>query len=70
MIESGSFNEEKARQILTAKSSAMTELELIRLRTDAAIFSILTTDQKAQFARLKTERPPMPPRKGFRPDKN
>ena len=68
MVEAGNFNEENARQIIGAKTSAQTELELIRLRTDAAIFAILTAEQKAQLAQLKEERPPFPPGKdGFRP---
>jgi len=68
MVEAGNFNEESARQIISAKTSAQTELELIRLRTDAAIFGILTAEQKAQLAQLKEERPPFPPGKdGFRP---
>ena len=69
MVEAGSFNEENARQILNSKAAAMTELELLRLRTDAAIFDILTTEQKAQLAQFKNQRPPMPPPDGFRPDK-
>ena len=69
MVEGGSFNEENARQILTAKASAMTELEILRLRADAAIFGILTAEQKAQLAQLKEERPPFPPGdSGFRPN--
>lgn len=70
MVESGSFNEDSARQIIIAKASAQTELELIRLRTDAAIFGILTVEQKAQLAQMKEERPPFPPgERGFRPEK-
>lgn len=70
MVEAGNFNEESARQIISAKTSAQTELELIRLRTDAAIFGILTAEQKAQLAQLKEERPPFPPGDGgFRPEK-
>jgi Spy/CpxP family protein refolding chaperone len=70
MVEDGNFNEESARQIISAKTSAQTELELIRLRTDAAIFGILTAEQKAQLAQMKEERPPFPPGKdGFRPEK-
>lgn len=70
MVEAGNFNEESARQIISAKTSAMTELELIRLRTDAAIFGILTAEQKAQLVQMKEERPPFPPGKdGFRPEK-
>lgn len=68
LVESGSFNEEQARQILSAKAQATTELELVRLRTDAAIFNLLTTEQKAQLAQLKANHPPMPPPDGFRPN--
>lgn len=70
LVESGNFNEENARRILTAKASAQTELELVRLRTDAAVFAVLTADQKAQLAQMKEERPPFPPGEGdFRPEK-
>lgn len=70
MVDSGSFNEENARQIISAKTAAQTELELIRLRTDAAIFGILTVEQKAQLAQMKEDRPPFPPGDGgFRPEK-
>lgn len=69
MVESGIFNEENARQILNAKSAATTEIELLRLRSEAAIFALLTTEQKAQLAQLKAERPPFPPAGGgFRPN--
>ena len=57
MVESGSFNEEQARQILNGKSQAMTELELIRLRSDAAILNILTAEQKTLLEQLKQQRP-------------
>lgn len=67
-VESGTFNEEQARQILSAKAQAMVEMELARLRTDAAIFKILTAEQKIQLEQLKQQRPE-PPRGGFRPEK-
>lgn len=70
MIESENFSEENARQILAAKASAQTELELVRLRTDAAVFGILTAEQKAQLAQMKKDRPPFPPGDGGnRPEK-
>ena len=65
LVESGSFNEVQARQILTEKASAMTELELIRLQTDAAIFNVFTSEQKAQIETLKSQRPPRPERREF-----
>ena len=66
LIESGTFDEAQARQILNAKSQTMIELEIIRLRTDAAVLKILTTEQKAQLEQLKQQRPEFPPRDGFR----
>lgn len=71
--ENGGFNEEQVRQILTEKAEVMTEIEVIRLRADSAIFSLLTTEQKAKLEQLKQRapefghgrggdfRPPMPP---------
>lgn len=70
ITESGSFDEAQVRQIVTQKSQAMVELEIIRLRTDASIFNLLTADQKAQLETLKKQRPEFPPRsgEGFRPE--
>lgn len=70
IVESGAFDEAQARQIIASKTSAQTELEIIRLRTDAAIRSLLTAEQIAQADLLKQKRldfPPPPP-EGFRPN--
>jgi Spy/CpxP family protein refolding chaperone len=61
LIESGSFNETQARQILATKSQIQIELEIIHLRTEAAVLNILTAEQKAQLEQLKKERRPQPP---------
>ena len=70
LIESGAFDEAQARQIIAVKSSAMTEMEIIRLRTDMSIRNLLTAEQIAQADLLKSRRPdfPPPPREGFRPN--
>ncbi len=71
IVQTTNFNEDQARQILTKKSAAQTELEIGRLRTDAAIFALLTADQKAkleQFRRERPERPNRSERGEFRPD--
>lgn len=57
LVESGNFNEDQARQILTEKAKIMTEMEIVRLRADAAVLKILTTEQKAQLEQLKLQRP-------------
>ncbi|HEY0427074.1 MAG TPA: Spy/CpxP family protein refolding chaperone [Pyrinomonadaceae bacterium] len=69
LVESGNFSEEKARQILSTKAQVSTEMEIIRLRTDAAIFNLLTDEQKTQFAELKQKRTQVPPGGDFRPNK-
>lgn len=67
---SGSFNEDQVRQILTARSQVLIEMDVVRLRTDAAIYNLLTADQKTQLEQLKQTRfegrrggfqPPPPP---------
>lgn len=71
IVEGGAFNEEQARQILNQKSQMMTEMEIVRLRADAAVYKILTAEQKAQLEQLKQQRPEFPPREprgGFRPE--
>lgn len=67
MIESGNYSEAQARPVLKDKAQNMTELELIRLGTDAAIQKLLTAEQKTQLAQLREKRPPFPPGGGFRP---
>jgi Spy/CpxP family protein refolding chaperone len=62
------FDEAQARQALAVKAQAMTELELIRLRTDAQIYGVLTPEQIMQLEQLKEKVPhgrPMPPPDGF-----
>jgi hypothetical protein len=46
MVESGNYTETQARPILKDKAQAMTELELIRLGTEAAIQKLLTAEQR------------------------
>lgn len=68
LVEGGSFNEEQARTILNLKAQTMTELELVRLRGDAAILKILTAEQKAQLEQLKQQRPRFGRGEGARPE--
>lgn len=67
MAESGTFSAEHARPILKDKAQNMTEIELIRLGTEAAIQRVLTAEQKTQLAQIREQRPPFPPGGGFRP---
>lgn len=67
MMDGGNYSEAQARPLVREKAQAMTEIELIRLGTEAAISKLLTTEQKAQLAQLKEKRPPFPPGGGPRP---
>jgi len=66
--EGESFDETQARQLLKTRGEIQTEIEIIRLKTDSAIFNLLTAEQIAKLDLLKQERPEFPPRDGgFRP---
>lgn len=68
MVDSGTFSDESAMRLIRVKADAMSKIELVRLRIDAAIAKVLTADQKAQIARLRTDRRPPPPGVDPRPD--
>lgn len=57
IVQAQTFNEEQARQILSAKAQAETELEIIHLRTESAIYNLLTAEQKTKLAELEKNRP-------------
>ncbi|HQU82436.1 MAG TPA: Spy/CpxP family protein refolding chaperone [Pyrinomonadaceae bacterium] len=68
LAESKTFDETQARAILKEKADVQIELDLIRLKTDAAVLAVLTTEQLAKLETLKQQRPEFPPRGEFRPD--
>jgi protein CpxP len=69
VAEGGTFNEAQAREVLAAKAKITTELELIKLRTDAAIFNLLTAEQRTKLEELKDQHPGPPRVRGdFRPN--
>ena len=59
IIESGSFDEEAVRELATAASEAMVEMRVISAQTDAAIYQLLTAEQRTTLSKL--QRPPKPP---------
>ena len=67
MVDSGSFDIDKAKPLIQAKADAMAAVELNRLIGEAAIQRVLTTEQRAQLAQIKERRPPVPPGRGFGP---
>ena len=66
MIDGGTFSIDAARPIVKARASAQAEIDLVRLANEAAIRSILTTDQRAKLDSM-ARRPPTPPVGGPRP---
>jgi len=61
LVEGGSFTDKAASALIKTKTDALAQLELIQLRTHAAIYKLLTADQRAQLSQLRPQRPPMPP---------
>jgi len=49
MAESGSFDETKARALVTQQSQTMIEAEVQKARVAAELFQVLTPDQKAKM---------------------
>lgn len=49
----GAFNEAAIREILAARARATIELEVIRLRTYAAIYNLLTAEQRALLEQIR-----------------
>lgn len=64
--EGESFDETAARKLLKTRGEIQIELEIIRLKTDSAVYNLLTAEQIAQLDLLKQQRPEFPPR-DFRP---
>jgi len=59
IIESGSFDETAVRELAGNASTAMVEMRVISARTDAAIYQLLTSEQRTKLAELeKATKPP------------
>lgn len=66
----GQFNESQIRTIAASQAQAMTELTVLRTRKDAAIYQVLTPEQRAKLDQFREEhqppdggpRPPRPPK--------
>lgn len=52
-IASGSFNEEKTRSLLAQSAQARTELELSHARMHAAMYNLLTPEQRTKLKERK-----------------
>lgn len=66
----GQFNESQIRTIAASEAQAMIELTVLRTRKDAAIYQVLTPEQRAKLDKFREEhqppdgpgRPPRPPK--------
>jgi Spy/CpxP family protein refolding chaperone len=59
IIESGSFDEAAVRELASNASAAMVEMRVISAKTEAAIYQLLTAEQRTKLAKL--EKAPKPP---------
>ena len=69
LVTGGAFDETQARKLLATKAQLMTEMDLIHLRTEAAVYGLLTAEQRAKAEQIKQDRAafPPPPFRGERP---
>jgi len=59
-VESGAFDENAVRAAAMDASQGFVELTVARARADAAVYQLLTAEQRARLASMK---PPPPPRR-------
>jgi Spy/CpxP family protein refolding chaperone len=63
-IESSTFDEAAVRALLVKEAQLMTELNVIRTRTENAVYNLLTAEQKTKLAELRAHHGP---RRGGKP---
>lgn len=57
LVEADSFDDEAARALAAKETTATAELRVIGARTDAAIYRLLTAEQKTTLSKLRTAGP-------------
>ncbi len=63
MLQTGTFDESAVRTLAATEAKAQIEVTVIRVRTEIAVYQLLTADQRAKLVELlKTPPPPGPPR--------
>jgi Spy/CpxP family protein refolding chaperone len=60
-IQADTFDEDAVRVLAQEEATATIELRVIGARTDAAVYKLLTADQKAALAKLSERKGPPPP---------
>jgi Spy/CpxP family protein refolding chaperone len=66
-VESGEFSEETVRALAAKEAAATIELRVIGAKTQAAIYKLLTAEQKKALADARDDQPPPRPRRGKSP---
>ncbi|HZS45738.1 MAG TPA: Spy/CpxP family protein refolding chaperone [Blastocatellia bacterium] len=61
IVENKQFDEQAARALTNQQANIEAQLSFIRIRTDSAIYRLLTDDQRAKLEQLKQQPPPPPP---------
>ncbi|HVO81177.1 MAG TPA: Spy/CpxP family protein refolding chaperone [Terriglobales bacterium] len=56
LVQSGNFDEAKARTIATQQAQSMIELEVQKAKMEAAMFQVLTPDQQSKLVELTNRR--------------
>lgn len=56
LIENSAFDETAVRALLAKETQLMTEMQVVDARTRNAVFNLLTTEQKAKLAELRSKR--------------
>lgn len=69
ITESGQFNEDAVRALAAKQAQAETELTVIRVRTQMAVFNLLTPEQKAKMKEMSERHHRQGPPPGEHPNK-
>ncbi len=57
VVEAATFDENAAKAIIAKETAIMSELHLLRVRTESAVFNLLTAEQKAKLAEIRKNHP-------------
>jgi Spy/CpxP family protein refolding chaperone len=56
LVQGGNFDETKAQVIAASEAQTMAQMTVLKAKTDAAIFELLTPEQRTTLAQLTAER--------------
>ena len=64
LVEAAAFDEAAVRALLVRQAAIATELKLLEARGENAVYNVLTAEQKAKLAELRSRHEPRPGRPG------